>query len=52
MNVFRVSIEDALTSLGSGPNGLSAAEAARRLREFGPNHIERVHGESVLRTVC
>jgi sodium/potassium-transporting ATPase subunit alpha len=48
MNVFRVSIEEALASLGSGPKGLSAAEAARRLREFGPNRIERVRGESVL----
>lgn len=48
MNVFRVSIEEALDSLGSSPDGLSAAEAARRLREFGPNRIERVRGESLL----
>ena len=49
MNIFRVSIEEALTSLGSGLNGLTPAEATRRLREFGPNRIERIRGESVLR---
>jgi calcium-translocating P-type ATPase len=49
MNIFRVSIDEALASLGSSPRGLGAAEAARRLREFGPNRIERIRGEPVLR---
>jgi magnesium-transporting ATPase (P-type) len=49
MNIFRVSVEEALSSLGSGLNELTPADAARRLREFGPSRIERVRGESVLR---
>ena len=34
------------TSLQSGTAGLSAAEADRRLREFGPNQVEHHRGES------
>jgi sodium/potassium-transporting ATPase subunit alpha len=30
----------ALAALGSGPQGLAAAEAQRRLAEFGPNRVE------------
>ncbi len=28
-----------LARLGSGPDGLTSAEAARRLRQFGPNEL-------------
>jgi magnesium-transporting ATPase (P-type) len=41
VNVNELTIEDALESLRSRENGLSAAEADRRLIEFGPNRIER-----------
>jgi calcium-translocating P-type ATPase len=49
MNLFRVPAEEAMASLGSGPDGLTAAEATRRLREFGPNRVERLRTEPVLR---
>jgi calcium-translocating P-type ATPase len=49
MNLFRIGVADALISLGSGPDGLSAAEAARRLKEYGPNRIERARAEPVWR---
>ena len=39
---------DAVASLNSGPQGLSSAEALRRLSEFGPNRVEEVAGESML----
>ena len=42
MKIHRVSVEEALASLHTGAGGLSAAEAERRLREFGPNRVERV----------
>lgn len=35
----------ALASLGSGPDGLAAAEARRRLAEFGPNQVQAVAAE-------
>jgi len=41
--------EEALASLKSGPEGLTAAEAARRLAEFGPNQIEEVGRMSLWR---
>ena len=34
-----VSASDAVAGLGSGPGGLSAAEADRRLRDLGPNQL-------------
>ncbi len=37
---------EALASLGSTPHGLTLEEAERRLREFGPNRIERSKGTS------
>ena len=37
---------DALASLGSSPHGLSPEEAERRLREYGPNRIERLRRTS------
>ncbi|MEW6324562.1 MAG: cation-transporting P-type ATPase, partial [Nitrospirota bacterium] len=45
MKIHRLSIEEALASLQSGPDGLSAEEAGRRLREFGPNRVEQVRAE-------
>jgi calcium-translocating P-type ATPase len=42
MNIHRLPVEDALRSLGSTADGLSSHDAVRRLREFGPNRIEKV----------
>lgn len=47
MNIHQLSIEEALASLKSGSNGLSAAEAKRRLVEYGFNQIEKIHHESL-----
>ena len=44
MNIATLPADQALASLSSGPAGLSAAEAARRLGEFGPNRVEEVAG--------
>ena len=41
MNIHQLSVGAALQSLRSGADGLVPAEAARRLREFGHNRIER-----------
>jgi len=41
--------EEALAALGSSLEGLSAAEAARRLREAGPNELPRAAGRSAIR---
>jgi len=47
----QVSGEEVLAQLGSGPDGLAAAEAARRLAEYGPNalRVHRVTAGAVLR---
>lgn len=42
MRITSLSPEAVLASLNSRPGGLSAAEARRRLAEFGPNHLEEV----------
>ena len=39
--IYRFSIEEAFTSVRSEPAGLTSAEAARRLAEYGPNQIRR-----------
>jgi len=44
MKIHQLCAEEALQSLHSWPTGLSGAEAERRLREFGPNRVERVRG--------
>src|SRR5579862_987838 len=44
MKIQSLSAEEALASLHSVPEGLSSPEAERRLREFGPNRVERVEG--------
>src|SRR5689334_22820924 len=43
MQIYQLSAAEALQTLHSGPAGLSGAEADR-LREFGPNSVERVRG--------
>ena len=40
MKLHHLAPDEALASLHSGPGGLSAEEAARRLREYGPNRVE------------
>ena len=39
MQIARLAADEALAALGSGRDGLSAAEAARRLGEFGANKV-------------
>jgi len=38
--------DQVLSLLGVSREGLSAAEAARRLAEYGPNHLPRAKGRS------
>lgn len=45
MKIHQVDVEQALDSLSSGTTGLSAAEARRRLQEYGPNAVEAVQRE-------
>src|ERR1700730_13886354 len=47
MKIHHLSVEKALQSLRSSPQGLSRGEAARRLMEFGPNRVEKVRGVSL-----
>ena len=49
LRIDQLSDADALASLDSTPEGLSAAEAYTRLREFGPNRLAEVPRESTLR---
>lgn len=42
-------VVETYSELASGPEGLSSAQARQRLREHGPNVIERVGGEGPLR---
>jgi calcium-translocating P-type ATPase len=42
MRITTLSPDEVLASLNSRPGGLTAAEARRRLVEFGPNHLEEV----------
>ena len=42
MKIHELSVEDALRSLRSKPEGLSLRGSFRRLREFGPNRVERI----------
>ena len=45
MKIHQLSVEEALRSLRSQAAGLSSEEALRRLREFGPNRVERLARE-------
>ncbi|MDE2484068.1 MAG: HAD-IC family P-type ATPase, partial [candidate division NC10 bacterium] len=40
MQIHRLSVEEALKALGTTDQGLSEAEAERRLSEFGPNELQ------------
>lgn len=42
MKIHQLSPLDAVASLKSSVAGLSDAEVARRLREYGRNHVEKV----------
>ena len=42
MRIQQFSVEEAIASLRSTPQGLSSAEARRRLLEYGPNRMERI----------
>ncbi|WP_374690587.1 cation-translocating P-type ATPase [Accumulibacter sp.] len=48
MRVHSLTVEQALASLNSSSTGLAAGEAARRLREFGPNLLEEVEQRHLL----
>jgi hypothetical protein len=47
MKIHQLTTDEALRSLQSGPAGLLADQAARRLVEFGPNQVARARRESV-----
>lgn len=51
MKIHHLTSEEALHSLGSGPNGLTAPEAHRRLLEFGPNRVEKARREPLGKTL-
>jgi len=42
MKIHQLSVDEAFKSVNSSAQGLSSAEPLRRLREYGPNQIERV----------
>jgi len=48
MKIHQSSVEEALGSLGSTVDGLTSIVAAQRLREFGPNRVEKVAGPPAL----
>jgi calcium-translocating P-type ATPase len=48
MRIDQLSEAQALASLSSGADGLTEAEARRRLDEFGPNRIEELRREPAL----
>ena len=48
MHIQSLTVEEALASLHTSAAGLTAAEAQRRLAEFGPNRLEEVAREPLL----
>jgi calcium-translocating P-type ATPase len=48
MHIHNLDTEQALASLNTTAAGLAPAEAARRLAEYGPNHVEEVRREHLL----
>lgn len=48
MKIHQFSAEEALISLKTTSNGLSSAEASRRLGEFGPNAISKAKTQSLV----
>ncbi|MEM3047581.1 MAG: HAD-IC family P-type ATPase, partial [Candidatus Bathyarchaeia archaeon] len=49
-NWHAIPAEEVLSRLGSSENGLTAAEAERRLREHGPNELTKARRASALET--
>lgn len=49
MKLHHLSVDDVFASLKTGPDGLSAREATRRLDEYGANVLEQVHRQPWLR---
>jgi len=47
MRITRLTSDEAIGSLRSRVTGLTAAEARRRLAEYGPNRVEEAKGESL-----
>jgi len=48
LRIHTLTPEQALASLNSSRAGLDATEAARRLAEYGPNHLEEIERENLL----
>ena len=48
MKIHLFSIDEAIASLGSSPDGLTHAQAAARLKEYGANRVEEIAGEPLL----
>ncbi len=48
VHIHRLTPDQALASLKTSRAGLAQAEAARRLLEFGPNHVEELRREHLL----
>ncbi|MFA5913006.1 MAG: cation-transporting P-type ATPase [Burkholderiales bacterium] len=48
MRIHKLTAEQSLASLRTSAAGLAPAEAARRLLEFGPNHVEELDREHLL----
>lgn len=44
MRITHLTPDEAIVSLRSSPAGLAAAEAGRRLAEYGANRVEAVRG--------
>lgn len=51
MKIHQLDIEEVYASLNSGTTGLTEAEAARRLSEYGINEIEKARGERLIRVL-
>ncbi|MEA5097943.1 MAG: cation-transporting P-type ATPase [Burkholderiaceae bacterium] len=48
MKIHLLSVDEALASLGSGPDGLTHAKVRRRQKEYGLNRVEEIPGEPLL----
>jgi len=48
MHVHRMTVDDAFAALRTSDEGLTSAEAAKRLTEFGPNAVEPLRRPSLL----
>jgi sodium/potassium-transporting ATPase subunit alpha len=48
MRIHQLSVDEAIASLRSTPQGLSSSEATRRLLEYGPNRVEKIGREPLI----